>query len=67
MMKGHTNNPNGRPKKADKKLNISLKLKPDNISWLENISSAKGISKSSIVDEMISVQKFNDSFTLEKR
>lgn len=66
-MKGHTNNPNGRPKKADKKLNISLKLKPDNISWLENISSGTGMSKSAIVDEIISLQKFNDSFTIGKR
>ena len=54
MMKGKTNNPQGRPRMGDgeKRKTVCLRLKPSTVEWLKRKSEELGISQAAVIDRM---------------
>ena len=54
MMKGKTNNPNGRPRlgEGEKRRNVTFRLKPQTIEWLKRKAEEQGISQAAVIDKM---------------
>lgn len=59
-MKGKTNNPNGRPRKAEVKGSISIRLSNTALRWLEQESEKRKIPKGIIIENLISEQIKDD-------
>lgn len=52
-MKGHTNNPNGRPRKTDCRQLVSFRLHPDTLARLTEMAESQGVAKTTIVENLI--------------
>lgn len=53
-MKGHTNNPQGRPFKGDEKRKaVTFRLQPKTIDRIRYLATDGGISQSDIVEDAI--------------
>ncbi len=57
-MKGHTNNPNGRPRKTDCRQLVSFRLHPDTLACLTEMAESEGVTKTAMVENLI-VKNFN--------
>lgn len=55
-MAGKTNNPNGRPRKAEVKGSISIRLSNAALSWLDRESEKRKIPKGIIIENLIAKQ-----------
>lgn len=55
-MKGKTNNPNGRPKKAEVKDRISIRLSNDAMQWINRESEKRKIPKGMVIENLIAGQ-----------
>ena len=53
-MKGHTNNPNGRPTKgAEKRKAVSFRLQPATAAFIRQWASDLGCSQSDLIEDWI--------------
>ena len=67
-MKGHTNNPNGRPFKGDeKRKSVSFRLQPATIECVRRAAEEKHCSLSDIIEalvaELLIMSKSDDLFS----
>lgn len=60
-MKGKTNNPNGRPRisSSDRRVTISMRLKPSTIAWIDSESERTGESRTRIIEQLIETHRSN--------
>lgn len=55
-MKGHTNNPNGRPRRltdGDRKQPLTLRIKTRHLEWLEQEAMRGNTTKGIIIEALI--------------
>ena len=53
-MKGHTNNPNGRPTKGNEKRKaVCFRLQPATIESIREAAANNGISMSDLIEELV--------------